>query len=83
MSLATILLSHILVCSIMSVLLHVFLFCLPRCIYDYKFYVFLWTDPFIIIKCPSPVKIFSSKNFGLTISFVCISIAILAFIWVL
>lgn len=59
--------------------------CVPGCMYVYKFLMFLWTHLFIIIKCPYPVTIFSTKNFGLIVCFVCIniSITILLFIRVL
>lgn len=50
--------------------------CVLGCMYVYKF-MFLWTHLFITIKCPSPVTIFSAKNFGLIVYFVCINISII------
>ena len=46
--------------------------CVLGCMYVYKFLMFLRTDLFIIIKCPSPGTIFSTKNLGLRVYFVCL-----------
>lgn len=57
--------------------------CVLGCMYVYKFLMFIWTDLFIITKCPSPVTIFSTKNFGLKslfCLFVLLSKVILPFI---
>lgn len=80
---SSLLLNH-LICSILSVLLDVCRWHVVRCMYVYKFYIFQIHWPLNYYKkYSSPVTVFCSNNFGLTIYFAYINIAALVFIGVL